>query len=53
MPYINTIDINGTTYFGMDVGSKNDRSAMVVCKQVKDITYLDDIIVLNKVSYEN
>ena len=46
-------DINGTTYFGMDVGSKNDRSAMVVCKQVKDITYLDDIIVLNKVSYEN
>lgn len=46
-------DINGTTYFGMDVGSKNDRSAIVVCKQVKDITYLDDIIVLNKVSYEN
>ena len=46
-------DINGTPYFGMDVGSKADRSAMVVCKQVKDITYLDDIIVLNKVSYEN
>lgn len=46
-------DINGTTYFGMDVGSKNDRSAMVVCKQVKDTTYLEDIIVLNKVSYEN
>ena len=46
-------DINGTPYFGMDVGSKNDRSAMVVCKQVKDITYLDDIIVLSKVSYED
>ena len=46
-------DINGTTYFGMDVGSKNDRSAMVVCKQVKDTTYLEDIIILNKVSYEN
>jgi hypothetical protein len=46
-------NIKGTTFFGMDVGSKHDRSAIVVCKQVADITYLDDIIVLNKVSYEN
>lgn len=46
-------EVNGATYFGMDIGSKNDRSAIVVCKQIRDITYLDDIIVLNKVSYEN
>ena len=47
-------EINSSvTFFGQDVGSKNDRSAIVVCKQIKDITYLDDIIVLNKVSYEN
>jgi phage FluMu gp28-like protein len=43
----------GTYYFGMDVGSKNDRSAIIIAKQLKDITFIEDIIVLNKVSYEN
>jgi hypothetical protein len=37
----------------MDVGSKNDRSAIIIAKQLKDITFIEDIIVLNKVSYEN
>lgn len=45
-------NINGTTFFGMDVGSTGDRSVITVCKQIKDKTYLDDVIIMNKVSYE-
>lgn len=41
-----------TTYLGMDIGSSNDRSAIVTAIQISDITYIDDIIMLNNTSYQ-
>ena len=41
-----------TTYLGMDIGSSNDRSAIVTAIQISDITYIDDIIMLNKTTYQ-
>lgn len=41
-----------TSYLGMDIGSSNDRSAIVTAIQISDITYIDDIIMLNNTSYQ-
>lgn len=43
---------NAPTYLGMDIGSKSDRSAIVILKMISGIVYVDDIIMLNKVEYE-
>jgi hypothetical protein len=45
-------NITGIPFFGMDVGSTGDRSVITICKQNRDKTYLDDIIIMNKVCYE-
>lgn len=39
-------------YLGMDIGSTSDRSAIVTAKRALDITYIDDIAMLHKTSYE-
>lgn len=39
-------------YMSMDVGRTHDRSAIVIAKTYKDITYVDDIIMLNKTPYD-
>lgn len=41
-----------TSYMGMDIGSSNDRSAIVTAIQIADITYIDDIIMLNNTPYQ-
>lgn len=41
-----------TEYMSMDVGRTHDRSAIVIAKTYKDITYVDDIIMLNKTPYD-
>ena len=41
-----------TAYLGMDIGSSNDRSAIVTAIWISDITYIDDIILLNNTSYQ-
>lgn len=40
-------------FLGMDIGSKHDRSAIVIVKLIKDIAYVDDIVVLSKMKYED
>jgi phage FluMu gp28-like protein len=45
-------DGNFEVFFGMDIGSKNDKSAICLIKRFNDVLYLDDIIVLNKMSYD-
>lgn len=40
------------TYLGMDIGSTSDRSAIVTAKRILDVTYIDDIAMLHKTSYE-
>ena len=40
-------------YLGMDIGSKSDRSAITTVKTVGSKAYISDIVMLNKVSYEN
>ena len=40
------------TYLGMDIGSTSDRSAIVTAKRALDTTYIDDIAMLHKTSYE-
>ena len=42
-----------TNYIGIDVGSTSDRTAMVTVKQAKDIAYLEDIVIMQKASYED
>lgn len=39
-------------YLGMDIGSASDRSAIVTAKKILDKTYIDDIAMLHKTSYE-
>lgn len=41
------------TYLGMDIGSTSDRSAIVTAKRILDVTYIDDIAMLHKTSYED
>lgn len=43
---------NHENYLGMDIGSTSDRSAIVTAKRILDITYIDDIVMLSKTSYE-
>ena len=43
---------NPENYLGMDIGSTSDRSAIVTAKRILDITYIDDIVMLSKTSYE-
>lgn len=43
---------NPEKYLGMDIGSTSDRSAIVTAKRILDITYIDDIVMLSKTSYE-
>lgn len=40
-------------YLGMDIGSKSDRSAITTVKTAGSKAYISDIVMLNKVSYEN
>lgn len=40
------------TYLGMDIGSTSDRSAIVTAKRILETTYIDDIAMLHKTSYE-
>ena len=40
------------TYLGMDIGSTSDRSAIVTAKRALGTTYIDDIAMLHKISYE-
>ena len=40
------------SYLGMDIGSTSDRSAIVTAKRALDTTYIDDIAMLHKTSYE-
>ena len=40
------------TYLGMDIGSTSDRSAIVTAKRILGVTYIDDIAMLHKTSYE-
>ena len=42
-----------TNYIGIDVGSSSDRTAMVTVKQARDIAYIDDIVIMQKASYED
>ena len=42
---------NRTNYLGMDIGSKSDRSAIVILRKIGEVVYLDDIVVLNKMEY--
>ena len=42
---------NRTDYLGMDIGSKSDRSAIVILRKIGEVVYLDDIVVLNKMEY--
>lgn len=42
-----------TRYFGMDVGSTSDRTAIVTLSQAKDILWLEDIVIMHKASYES
>lgn len=39
-------------YLGMDIGSTSDRSAIVTAKRALGTTYIDDIAMLHKTSYE-
>lgn len=39
-------------YLGMDIGSRNDRSAIVILRQIAGKLYLDDISMLDKTEYE-
>ena len=39
-------------YLGMDIGSTSDRSAVATAKRALDTTYIDDIAMLRKTSYE-
>lgn len=41
------------TYLGMDIGSTSDRSAIVTAKRILGVTYIDDIAMLHKTSYED
>ena len=43
---------NPENYLGMDIGSTSDRSAIVTAKRILDTTYIDDIVMLSKTSYE-
>ena len=43
---------NPEKYLGMDIGSTSDRSAIVTAKRFLDTTYIDDIVMLIKTSYE-
>lgn len=45
-------DRRSDNYFGMDVGVKSDRSGMIVGRLIDGVMYLDDILVLNKMSFE-
>ena len=40
-------------FLGMDIGSKSDKSAAIVIKRIDDIDYIDDIVVMDKMSYED
>ena len=42
---------NRTNYLGMDIGSRSDRSAIVILRKIGEVVYLDDIVVLNKMEY--
>ena len=42
-----------TRYFGMDVGSTSDRTAIVTLSKVKDTLFLEDIVIMHKASYQN
>ena len=42
---------NITNYLGMDIGSRSDRSAIVILRKIGEVVYLDDIVVLNKMEY--
>ena len=39
-------------YLGMDIGSTSDRSAIVTAKRALDTTYIDDMAMRRKASYE-
>lgn len=41
-----------TNYLGMDIGRTHDRSAIVIAKTYKDMTYVDNIVMLNKTPYQ-
>ena len=44
---------NFTNYIGIDVGSTSDRTALVTIRHAKDISYIDEIVVMHKASYED
>lgn len=44
---------NQTKYFGMDIGSTSDRTAIVVLVEIDGIVFVDDIIILHKATYED
>ena len=41
-----------TRFLGMDVGATSDKTALATIVQVGDVNYVDDIVILNKASYE-
>lgn len=43
---------SSVNYLGMDIGSRNDRSAIVILRYIQHKYYLDDIIMLNKTEYQ-
>lgn len=51
--YVDEIPAGETHYLGMDVGSTSDRTAIVTIAQVGDQSYLKDIVVMHKASYES
>lgn len=42
-----------TSYLGCDIGSTNDRTAFVEAITIGDVTYIEDVVVMHKASYEH
>ena len=50
--YEEEIDKYDAAYFSADIGRIHDRTSIVIVKQKKDISYVDDIIQLSKCEYQ-
>jgi phage FluMu gp28-like protein len=52
LEFVDEIPSCATRFIGVDVGSKSDRTVIVVLAKVGDVVYVEDVVVLHKAEYE-